>query len=118
MYLMELDRKYRDKGLSIVGLAFELTGDRKRDTKQLKRYINHHNIKYPVLLAGVSDKKKATEALPIIDRVRSYPTFIFLDGTGKVRAIYTGFTGPATGEEYNKLRRQFESLIEEMLRNG
>lgn len=118
LYLMELDRKYRDRGLSIVGLAFELTGDRKRDTKQLKRYINHHNIKYPVLLAGVSSKTKASEALPIIDRVRSYPTFLFLDRAGDVRAIYTGFTGPATGEEYTKLRNQFESLIEEMLKGS
>lgn len=114
-YLMELDRKYRAKGLSIVGLAFELSGDRKRDTKQLKRYINHHDIKYPVLLAGVSDKKKATEALPIIDRVRAYPTFLFVDRAGKVRSIYTGFNGPATGEEYTRLRSRFESLITEML---
>jgi hypothetical protein len=32
-----------------------------------------------------------------------------------VRAIHTGFAGPATGAEHEKLREDFERLIEELL---
>ncbi len=114
-YLVELDARYRSRGLKILGLAFELTGDLKRDTKQVKRYVASHGIEYPVLVAGISDKVKATAAFPVLDRVRSYPTTIFLDRRNEVRAIHTGFTGPATGDAYTKLRADFEKLIEELL---
>ena len=114
-YLVELDGRYRKRGLSILGLAFELTGDFKRDAKQVRTYVERQGISYPVLIAGASDKKKASAALPILDRVRAYPTTIFLDKAGEVRAIHTGFNGPATGSEHTKLRAQFEKLIEELL---
>lgn len=113
--LVELDRRYRSRGLSIVAVAFELTGDTQRDTAQLKKYIKRHAIEFPVLLAGVADKAEVAAALPVVDRFRAYPTTIFLDHTGKVRAIHTGFSGPATGEAHVELRKRFESLIESML---
>ncbi len=47
--------------------------------------------------------------------MQAYPTTIFLDATGRVRGIYTGYSGPATGEAHAALRRQFETLIEELL---
>ncbi len=51
----------------------------------------------------------------MLDKVRSYPTFIFLDSQDTVKAIYTGFSGPATGDAYQKLRSQFEQIIESCL---
>ena len=114
-FLVELDRRYRSRGLSIVGLAFELTGDFERDAEQVRRYAEHHGIEFPLLVAGMSDKQQASERFPLIDRVRSYPTTIFLDGEGRVRAVHQGFTGPATGASYDELRRKFESLIEELI---
>lgn len=114
-YMIELDRKYGDRGLSILGLAFELSGDFSRDARQVRRYIDRVGLTYPILVAGVSDKKKASEVFPALDRIRSYPTTIFLHADGRVRAVHTGFTGPATGDEYLKLRRDFETIIEELL---
>lgn len=114
-YLVELDRRYRDRGLSILGLAFEMTGNFQRDADQVRTYAAHHGIEYPLLLAGLADKDEASRAFPLIDRVRSYPTTIFLHGDARVRAVHSGFTGPATGEAYSQLRSRFESLIEELL---
>ncbi|MHC5066088.1 MAG: TlpA disulfide reductase family protein [Planctomycetota bacterium] len=114
-YLVELDEKYGDRGLSILGLAFELTGDLKRDCAQVQSYAKHHGVEYPILVAGISDKAAATKAFPVLDRVRSYPTTIFMDEKGEVRAIHTGFSGPATGEEHAKLRANFEAHIEALL---
>lgn len=113
--LAELDRRYRDRGLSILGLAFEHTGDFRRDSGQVRKYIARHNVTYPVLIAGLSDKAKASEAFPLLDRIRSFPTTIFMDADGKVRGVHTGYTGPATGDAYSRMRTRFESLVEQML---
>ncbi len=114
-YLVELHDKYGDRGLSIVGLAFEHTGDFTRDARQVRRFAQRYGVKYPLLVAGLSDKKKASQAIPLLDRVRSYPTTIFLHADGRVRAVHTGYTGPATGEAHDQLRNKFEALIEELL---
>jgi thiol-disulfide isomerase/thioredoxin len=114
-YLAELDRLYRVRGLSIVGLAFELTGDFERDAAQVKRYSERHELRFPLLVAGVSDKKKASERFPLLDQVRAFPTTLFVDASGRVRAVHQGFSGPATGAEHVKLREDFERLIESLL---
>lgn len=114
-YFSELKQKYGQRGLSILGLAFELTGDFDRDARQVRRYLERHKSDYPVLIAGLSDKAHASKQLPFLDKVRSYPTTIFLDADGNVRAIHTGFTGPATGREYDEMTAKFEKLIEDML---
>lgn len=114
-YLTELLVKYARRGLSVVGLAFELTGDFERDAKLVRTYVRRHRVRYPVLIAGVADKSKASEAFPALDRIRAYPTTIFVDRTGEVVAVYTGFSGPASGPEYLALRARFEAIIEGML---
>ncbi|UCE01568.1 MAG: TlpA family protein disulfide reductase [Candidatus Latescibacterota bacterium] len=114
-YFVELQERFGSRGLSIVALAFELTGDFERDAAQVQRYREYHGIEYPILVAGLSDKKEAAQAFPALDRVLAFPTTIFLDAAGNARAIYTGFSGPATGPAYDRLRQQFESLIEEIL---
>jgi thiol-disulfide isomerase/thioredoxin len=114
-YLVELDRRYRERGLRIVGLAFELTGDFERSARQVKRFAARHRVKYPLLIAGTADKGLASQAFPAVDRVRSYPTTILLHGDGRVRAVHSGWSGPATGEAHVKLRADMESLIEELL---
>ncbi len=114
-YFSQLNQKYESRGLSILGLAFELTGDFDRDAEQVRKYLKRHGSSYPVLIAGLADKAQASKALPLLDRVRSYPTTIFVDRDGQIRAVHTGFTGPATGVEFKLLREKFEALIESML---
>jgi thiol-disulfide isomerase/thioredoxin len=117
-YLVELDRRYRSRGLSIVGLAFEVTGDFARDAAQVRKLAARDGITYPLLVAGTSDKEKASAAFPALDRVRAYPTTIFLHADGRVRAVHTGFAGPATGAAHRELRAEFEAIIEELLAEG
>jgi hypothetical protein len=45
----------------------------------------------------------------------SFPTSIIVDRKGKIRYVHTGFSGPATGEEYEKLQGKFQSEIEQLL---
>ena len=113
--LAELHEAYADRGLSIVGLAFELTGDAERDAEQVRRYAARHGVTWPLLVAGLADKAEAGKAVPFLDRVRSFPTTVFLHGDGRVRAVWQGFAGPATGSAHADLRATFEELIEELL---
>lgn len=111
-YLVELHRRYSGRGLSILGLAFEHGDDLSTQTQRLESYAAHHKVEYPILIAGTSDKARASEAFPLLDQVRSFPTTIFLDSKGEVLAVHTGFSGPATGEAHGRLRQRFEALIE------
>lgn len=112
--LVSLKTKYGDK-LGIVGLAFEVTEDFERSATQVRRHHEHIGSNWAVLIAGLSDKDKATATLGFLDKVRSYPTLVFMDADNEVRAVYSGFSGPATGEAYTKQRECFEVLIEEMI---
>ncbi len=105
--------------LGVVALAFELTDDHARSVQQIERYKQRHNLDgttdWPILIAGVSDKAKATESVRLLDRVRSYPTTLFLNASNEVVAIHTGFTGPATGDAYRQQQQQWESIIDGLL---
>lgn len=113
--LVELHERYAPRGLSILGLAFESTGDLDRDRAQVRRYAEQRDVPYPILIAGLRDKARASAAFPLLDQVHSYPTTIFLEASGRVRAIHTGFSGPATGAAHLELRADFERVIGELL---
>lgn len=112
-FLVELDARY--EGLSILGLAFELGDDPEDQRAAVRDYLAHHGATYPALVCGTYDKEKASAALPILDRVRAYPTTVFMDRHGNVSAVHTGFSGPATGDRHAALRQRFESEIESLL---
>ncbi|GJM26238.1 MAG: hypothetical protein DHS20C16_26530 [Phycisphaerae bacterium] len=114
-HLNELHEKYGPKGLSIISLAFEYTGDVKRDTELVRRFIKRNEVKYPILYGGIADKEVIAKAVPLIDKLRSYPTMIFLDRHSNVRAVYSGYYGPATGESHREMVGAIDNLIEKML---
>lgn len=113
--LAELQEEYRGRGLSILGLAFEMTGDPDLDAEQVRIYKQRFGLEFPVLLAGTAPKAESSTRLTALDRIRAYPTFIFLDGKGRVEAVYSGFSGPATGADHERLRSDFRTLIEKLL---
>ncbi len=108
-------RTYGARGLEVVGLAFEFTGDAKRDRAQLETYAKAHGIAFPLLLAGTSDKGDAADLLPSIDEVKSYPTTILVGRDGRVHKIHSGFAGPATGKHHEELVASLEAEIESLL---
>jgi thiol-disulfide isomerase/thioredoxin len=112
--LVSLREQYGDD-LAVVGLAFEVTEDFERSVQQVRHHHEHIGTDWPILIAGLSDKAKASQALPVLDKVRSYPTLIFLDRNNEVQGVYSGFSGPATGDAYTKQRERFEALIESMI---
>ncbi len=113
--LAQWHRRFGPRGLKVVGLAFEITGDPERDRELVARFGERYGIHYPLLLAGTSDKDQAASVLPDINRIRSFPTSIFIDRKGEVRRIYSGFSGPATGDHHLRMVEEFEGLIRTLL---
>jgi len=117
-FLEELYMEYNDRGLEIVGLANEFTGEFVKDREMVLRYRRKYGISWPMLLVGIADKKETARKLADLDRVPAYPTTIFIDRDKKVRKIYTGFSGPGTGRHHLTLRSQFKKIIEDLLNNN
>jgi thiol-disulfide isomerase/thioredoxin len=113
--LVRLYRKYRARGLEIVGLAYEVSGDTAVDRRQVRRYREKFDIPFTLLLAGVNDTEAAAATLPQLQGFTSFPTTIFLGRDGKVRRIHAGFYGPATGAQHARLVREFEREVEALL---
>jgi len=109
-------KKYKDQGLEIIGLAFERAPSEEQSWKAIARMKKALGVEYEILLAANSnDKAIASEKLPMLNRVISYPTSIYLDKEGNVQAIHTGFNGPGTGLPYEEFVAEYEELIQSLL---
>jgi thiol-disulfide isomerase/thioredoxin len=113
--LVRLYRRYHKRGLEIVGLAYEVTGDTATDAAQVRRFRAKFGITYPLLLAGINDTDAAAATLPQLRGFTSFPTTVFLGRDGKVRRVHAGFYGPSTGAQHQRLVREFEQEIERLL---
>jgi thiol-disulfide isomerase/thioredoxin len=113
--LEELYRKYRDQGLQIVGLAYEYIDDTPRDLKQIAIYREKFGISFPLLLAGTTDQGQIAKTLPQLVGFGAFPTSIYVDRSGHVRAILAGFTGPSTGERFEEVQRRMDELAKEIV---
>lgn len=107
----------KDRGLEIVALAFENAKTKEKAIKGITRMKDRVGLNYEILLAqiGTNDKGKAQEKMPMLNKVASYPTTIYLDRTGKVRKIHTGFNGPATGGKYISFQKEFNTFVGKLL---
>ncbi len=110
--LKELKDSYAAQGLEIVGLGFEVGTDSKKQRSRLKKFAKDLQVNYPVYLAGTSSKEAAAAYFPMLNGIMSFPTSILVDREGKVIAIHTGFSGPATGTAYTELVKKYKQEIE------
>lgn len=116
-----LSRYYREnhgRGLEIITLLYEHFEDFELAARQGKALQKEFGIDYTLLIGGVSDKTLAAETLPMLDQVLAFPTMIFIDRSGAVRRIHTGFSGPGTGTHYQEFVKEFNEQMEELLAEG
>lgn len=110
--LLQFQKDYGAKGLQVMALAFEVGSDTKKQRARLKNWIKAMSVNYPVYLAGASSKDVASARFPMLNGIMSFPTTLLVDQQGKIIAIHTGFSGPATGQAYNDLVQKFRQEIE------
>lgn len=115
-YLSGVYTLFKDKGLEIVALAFEKTTDPVKAKKQLNRLKNRLDIQYDILITEMSGKEKASETLSALNGISAFPTTIFLNKKHEVIKVHTGFSGPATGRDYEVFKILTESLINQLIK--
>ncbi len=105
----------RQRGVEIIGLAFERKNDFEYARKQLWQLKEHYGVEYDILFAGKVGEETVSNVLPELNKLMSYPTTIFIDKRGSVRKIHTGFNGPATGQFYEEFKTEFNRTVDELI---
>jgi len=111
-FLEELYRKYHSRGLEIVDLSFEEESQLQNPVR-LRAVIQRYGLTYPVLIAGTPDQ--LNEKIQHVANLNCWPTTFFVGKDGLVKAIHTGYAGPATGEDNRKLQDEITLQLEGLL---
>jgi len=113
--LVDVYKKYKNKGLEIIAIDYEVINGFETFQKNATRIKEHLNVDYPILFGGSAKKSEAIRTLPMLNHIMSYPTAIFIDKKGVIRAIHTGFSGPGTGDLYQDYVDKTVALVEELI---
>ena len=111
-YLVQLDKKYRDKGLAIVALDFE-EPEQQGSLERERAFVKQYGVKYTYLIAGAP--AEMWEKVPQAVNLNTWPATIFIGRDGRVRGIHSGFASPASGEFHRQLEQEFTGKIEQLL---
>jgi thiol-disulfide isomerase/thioredoxin len=114
-FLTEWYNDNHDRGVEILGLAYERKDDFEYASGRVKKMKEKLGVPYDFVIAGNNDKEKAAETLPMLNKVIAFPTTIFIGKDGKVKHIRTGFEGPGTGVYYEKFKERFNQVVNELL---
>lgn len=111
-YLVQLDKKYRDKGLAIVALDFE-EPEQQGNLDREKAFVKQYGVEYTYLIAGAP--AEMWEKVPQAVNLNTWPATIFIGRDGLVKGIHSGFASPASGAFNQQLQAEFTSKIEALL---
>jgi thiol-disulfide isomerase/thioredoxin len=103
-HLVEFDREYRDRGLEIVGIAFEAEPP-ERARIALADFAEAREMEYLILYGGQGDLQAPLRVAPNLPKFKGYPTTVLIGRDGRVRRIDVGFD--------RAMRRTIEELLAE-----
>ncbi|MHB1922208.1 MAG: peroxiredoxin family protein, partial [Chitinophagaceae bacterium] len=91
-FLSNFYRKYKNRGLEIVGLAYERTTDFNTSRNSVMEFQRRFQVQYPLLITGVtdSDPLNMEKTLPQLTHFFAFPTTLFVDKNGNIQKIETG----------------------------
>ena len=114
-YLSPFYERYHNREFEIIGLDYEKIATLQKARYNLQRLKKQYHIGYTLLFAGSTDNALRAKTLPQLNNIISFPTTIVIDKKGRVRRIHTGFSGPATGQHFEKWKEDFEANINKLL---
>ena len=111
-FLVDLYRRYHDRGLEIVALSFE-EAEQLRDPVRLRAFVKKYGIDYTMLLCGEQDDAKVK--LSQADNWNAWPTTFFLGRDGRVHSVHAGFPSNGSGELFQEAKAGFVTEVERLL---
>ena len=99
-HFVRLQKKYRDKGLRVIGLTWERKNPNDGLRQNLKRFAENFEINYPCVMPSGT----TIDSIPGLD---GFPTTFFIDRNGMVRDVAKGY------HPYEDLERRALTLLNE-----
>ncbi|HXD92581.1 MAG TPA: TlpA disulfide reductase family protein [Bacteroidia bacterium] len=115
-YLSNIYNQYQSKGVEIIALAYERTTDMEKAKSNVNRLRSKYGAQYEFLITGLSGAVNAQKSLPFLSSVSAFPTTLYLNKKHEIEKIYTGYSGPATGAAYVKMKESIENLLNELIK--
>ena len=115
-YLAPWYLKNKARGVEIIGLGYERSPNYEKAAARLRKTQERYQVGYDLAVGGVSDTDSVARSLPQLATFKGFPTTIFLDKKGVVRAIHTGFAGPGTGKYYAEEIAHFNQTVDKLLK--
>ena len=115
-FYKELYTDYHEQGLEIIGIAYENPTSFHHQVERIERFRMNKSVPYPIFVGGEASKQVASNDFDMLNTISSFPTSIFIDRSGNVVRIHTGFNGPGTGKVYEKYTKETRHFIESLLR--
>ncbi|MFT7613367.1 MAG: thiol-disulfide isomerase/thioredoxin [Parvicellaceae bacterium] len=115
LFYNDLYTEFKNEGLDIIGLGFERPESLDGKKARIRDFMEALDVEYEMAVGGSSGKAEAKEALPQLNQVISFPTSVFIDRSGKVRKIHTGFYGPGTGAYYDNYKERITIFLKDLL---
>ena len=116
-FMVEKYPYYNKLGVEFLGFAYERTNDFERSAKALQPFLKNFKPPYPILIppVAVSDPLMTEKTFPQLDKIKAFPTSIFIDKNGYIAKVHAGFDGPATGAQYEKYKKEFDEILKKLL---
>lgn len=117
-FLSDYYNRNKQRGVEIIGLAYEYSTDFERSKKSIEKFKRRFNVQYTLLNTGVAvnDSLRTEKTLPQFTKIKSFPSTIFIGKDGRVAKTKAGFEGPGTGEHYELMKQEFEEIISGLLK--
>lgn len=111
----ELSKEIQDSAFQVLPVAFEYKSPAAAALKHTTRIFQTLQIPFRPYYGGPANKAAAAQAFGAIDTVHAFPTTIVVGKKGRVRKVFTGFTGPGTRQHYTQARNETRALITALL---
>lgn len=115
IFLGELSQTYKES-VEIIAVTFETPKTFDERVLKLRKYKDALDLNYTFLLGGPACKSCARDVFPMLNDIISFPTLIFIDKSGSIRKIHTGFNGPGTGVYYEEFKKSTESFLQDLIK--
>lgn len=116
-FLVDNYANYHAKGVEFLGMAFERTDNYEKSRTALAPFKKNFKPPYPILIppVAVSDPLMTKKTFPQLDKIKAFPTTIFVGKDGLIKKVEGGFNGPATGVHYDAYKKEFAEVIQQLL---
>jgi thiol-disulfide isomerase/thioredoxin len=106
-HLNVLSSAYADRGVEVVGIAFEESPSREVAVPRLRDFMREFDVQFTVLYGGQASGADVRRVFPDLGSFGGFPTTIVLDRERRVQEVTVGFSP----ELMTKIERAVEASL-------